>query len=188
MCCARTDPPPDRSGRGMEAIVGAQPFQRSLQHESGHGGWRAGVCDRAHTPLDTVEVVQAYSAYAADHVTLARTVSLDLGGLADFSRGGRSRGILFRRALARVAGSAFSRFGRARCVFPAIRSAGRTIPRFWKSEQPKRLEYRWIDRNNDGWFEPGEQGPLLMRFGGQYSSISPSLRGPTPTNSMWART
>ena len=38
--------------------------------------------------------------------------------------------------------------------------------------------YQWIDRNSDGKFEPGEEGALLTRFGGAYSSISPSLRRP----------
>jgi hypothetical protein len=38
--------------------------------------------------------------------------------------------------------------------------------------------YQWNDLNGDGWFEPGEQGALLARFGGPYSSISPSLRRP----------
>jgi hypothetical protein len=39
-------------------------------------------------------------------------------------------------------------------------------------------EYQWIDRNSDGWFESGEQGALLMRFGGPYSSISSALKPP----------
>jgi hypothetical protein len=39
-------------------------------------------------------------------------------------------------------------------------------------------QFPWTDRNGDGWFEPGEQGPLLMRFGGPYSSIDPALRRP----------
>ena len=38
--------------------------------------------------------------------------------------------------------------------------------------------YRWTDLNQDGWFQTNEQGPLLSRFGGPYSSISHSLRRP----------
>ncbi len=38
--------------------------------------------------------------------------------------------------------------------------------------------YRWIDSNSDGRFELGEEGALLTRFGGAYSSISPLLRRP----------
>lgn len=39
-------------------------------------------------------------------------------------------------------------------------------------------QYQWNDLNGDGLFEPGEQGMLLLRFGGPYSSISTSLRRP----------
>jgi hypothetical protein len=39
-------------------------------------------------------------------------------------------------------------------------------------------EYQWLDRNSDGWFQPGEQGDLLRHFGGPYSSISASLHRP----------
>jgi len=35
-----------------------------------------------------------------------------------------------------------------------------------------------MDWNSDGRFEPGEEGPLLRRFGGPYSTISPSLGRP----------
>ena len=38
--------------------------------------------------------------------------------------------------------------------------------------------YQWSDANGDGWFEPNEQGALLARFGGPYSSISRALRRP----------
>jgi hypothetical protein len=39
-------------------------------------------------------------------------------------------------------------------------------------------EYQWMDRNSDGLVEPGELGALRLRFGGPYSSISPSLARP----------
>jgi hypothetical protein len=38
--------------------------------------------------------------------------------------------------------------------------------------------YQWIAANSTGSFQPGEQGSLLLRFGGPYSSISPTLRRP----------
>lgn len=38
--------------------------------------------------------------------------------------------------------------------------------------------YQWIDRNADGQFQLGEEGTLLSRFGGAYSSISPALQRP----------
>ena len=38
--------------------------------------------------------------------------------------------------------------------------------------------YQWIAPNSNGPFQPSEQGSLLLRFGGPYSSISPSLHRP----------
>ncbi len=39
-------------------------------------------------------------------------------------------------------------------------------------------EYQWTDPNGDGRFELNEEGALLRRFGGAYSSIDPHLREP----------
>jgi hypothetical protein len=40
--------------------------------------------------------------------------------------------------------------------------------------------YRWLDRNGNGLFDPGEQGPLVARVGpgGPFASIDPSLKPP----------
>jgi len=38
--------------------------------------------------------------------------------------------------------------------------------------------YRWIDRNGDRLFQPGEEGTLLRVFGGPFSSVDPNLRRP----------
>ncbi len=38
--------------------------------------------------------------------------------------------------------------------------------------------YQWIATNSNDSFQPGDQGSLLLRFGGPYSSISSSLRRP----------
>jgi hypothetical protein len=38
--------------------------------------------------------------------------------------------------------------------------------------------YQWIASNSGAPFQPGQQGNLLLRFGGPYSSISPTLRRP----------
>jgi hypothetical protein len=35
--------------------------------------------------------------------------------------------------------------------------------------------YQWIASNANDSFQPGEQGSLLSRFGGPYSSTSPAL-------------
>ena len=39
-------------------------------------------------------------------------------------------------------------------------------------------EYQWIASNANGSFQPGDQGNLLLRLGGPYSSISPALHRP----------
>jgi hypothetical protein len=36
----------------------------------------------------------------------------------------------------------------------------------------------WNDKNGDNQFQPGEEGMLMNRFGGQYSTIDPNLRAP----------
>jgi hypothetical protein len=38
--------------------------------------------------------------------------------------------------------------------------------------------YQWISTSSNGSFQKGEQGSLLLRFGGPYSSISPALHRP----------
>ncbi|HUI82315.1 MAG TPA: hypothetical protein VLY24_30540 [Bryobacteraceae bacterium] len=139
-----------------------------------------------NTPLDTVEVIRSFSVYAADHMTLARTVSFDLGGLADFSRGSvqsQSGTLIAWNTFSPRAGLAWQvphshgltvRGAYARRYAPL---AGRYLD-FGDPNGLSGLAYQWIDSNHDGWFEPAEQGPLLMRFGGRYSAISPSLHRP----------
>ena len=38
--------------------------------------------------------------------------------------------------------------------------------------------YNWIDRNNDGRFQPGEEGAKLFSFGGSITSVDPNLKQP----------
>jgi hypothetical protein len=38
--------------------------------------------------------------------------------------------------------------------------------------------FLWNDKNGDNQFQPGEQGMLMSRFGGQYSTIDPNLKAP----------
>jgi hypothetical protein len=138
-----------------------------------------------NTPTDTLERVSSLTGYIADHVAVTRTVSLDLGGLAEASVGsieGRSGSFPVWNVSPRV-GLAWQvphshglvvRGAYARRYVPV---AGRYLD-FADPNSLSGLVYQWIDRNSNGWFDPGEQGPLLMRFGGRYSSISPSLRLP----------
>jgi hypothetical protein len=132
-----------------------------------------------NTPTDSRERVRSFSAYAADQFTVVPSLSLDAGLLADFSRGSpiawntvapragfawrvpHSHGLVLRGSYSRM----------------YVPLAGRYLD-FGDPNSLAANVYRWLDRNSDGWFQPGEQGPLVARFGGPYSSIDPSLRRP----------
>lgn len=154
-----------------------------------------------NTPLDSASRVRAGSVYLADHWSLARWFTIDSGAFADFSRGSipaQSSGVgIFSPA----------RNFRAQPDLISWNSISPRVGFSWQIPHASRLvargmyfrlyaplsghdldfgnpnslggqQYQWIDRNGDGIFEPGEAGPLLMRFGGPYSSISPSLGRP----------
>ena len=154
-----------------------------------------------NTPLDSREIVRSFSAYLADHVSLAESLWIDLGLLADFSRGSlpaqSSPGGLYTPARAFAArpdlivwNSASPRAGFAWQVPHAhglvVRGtyfrlyaplAGRYLD-FGNANSLGGSAYQWIATNANTPFQPGEQGPLLWRFGGPSSSISQSLERP----------
>lgn len=154
-----------------------------------------------NTPLDSRERITSASAWVTDHVSLARRLTVDLGAMADFSRGGipaQSSPFGFYTPVRQVAAqpdliawnSLSPRAGLAWQVPHArglvlrgafFRLYAPLAGRYLDYGNPNSLGgnvYSWSDANGDGWFEPGEQGTLLARFGGPYSSISPSLRRP----------
>ena len=110
-------------------------------------------------------------------IALQSWLTLDLGVVADLARGGP----IAWNSLSPRAGFALApvrrlalRASYARLFAPL---AGRYLD-FTGANSLGGLEYQWIDRNHDGLFQPGEMGPLLMAFGGPYSSIDPALRRP----------
>jgi hypothetical protein len=154
-----------------------------------------------NTPLLSRSIIRTSSSFVADHISLARGLSVDLGAMADVSRGllppQRSGGGNFtpsrtfaaqpdmivwnsvspRASLAwHVPG--FERLlltgGYFRLYAPIT---GRDLD-FGNPNSLSGSVYQWVDRNSDGQFQIGEEGPVLMRFGGEYSSISPTLRRP----------
>jgi len=154
-----------------------------------------------NTPLDSRERIVATSAWATDRVNPTPRLTLDLGVMADFSRGGipaQSSPFGFytpaRQFTAQsnlIAWNSVSpRAGLAWQVPHAhglilrgafFRLYAPLAGRYLDYGNPNSLGgnvYQWNDLNGDGWFEPGEQGALLARFGGPYSSISPTLRRP----------
>jgi hypothetical protein len=152
-----------------------------------------------NTPLDSRELVRSFSGYFADHVNLNRSVSFDLGVFADFSRGSlpaqsspvgnfspvrnfaaqpdlivwnnlspragfawrvpHSRGLLLQATYFRLYAPLAGRY----LDFGNPNSLGGSI-------------YQWTGSNTGGSFQRDEGN--LLRFGGPYSSISPTLHRP----------
>jgi hypothetical protein len=154
-----------------------------------------------NTPIDSRGRVRSFSGYIAEHVNLTPSLTVEAGGVADLSRGSlpnqsspagnwtpartftaqpdlivwnsispraafawqipHTHGLVLRGAYLRLYSPLAARY----LDFGNPNSLGGNV-------------YQWIDRNADGWFQPGEQGALLQRFSGPFSSISSSLRRP----------
>lgn len=154
-----------------------------------------------NTPAESRARVNSTTAYAADSITLNGGLAVNIALLADFSRGGlpaqtspagtyfpaRNVGaapdLIVWNSVAPRAGFSWSPARLHGLAFEGgwFRLLAPLAGRYLDYANPLSLggaEYRWTDRNGDGWFEPGEQGALLMLFGGPYSSIAPGLRRP----------
>jgi hypothetical protein len=154
-----------------------------------------------NTPLDSRELVRSLSSYFADHVSVTPSVSFDLGAVADFSRGSlpaqsspegafapaetfaAQADLIVWNSLSPRAGAAWQvphshglvlRGTYFRLYAPL---AGRYLD-FGNPDSLGGSVYQWLASNPNGAFQPDQQGALLMRFGGPYSSISPTLRRP----------
>jgi hypothetical protein len=128
-----------------------------------------------NTPLDSRELVRSFSGYFADHVSLTPALSADFGAYADFSRGSLPA------AHADLIGWN-SLSPRAGLAWQVPHSHG-LILRGAYSRLYAPLAGRYLDFGNPNSlggsvYQPGEQGGLLLRFGGPYSSISPTLGRP----------
>ena len=154
-----------------------------------------------NTPSASRSIIRASTLTFADRITLGNSFSLDLGAVADFSRGSlpaqTSPAGSFAPARAFAAqpdliswSNISPRAGfawlvphggglvlRATYFRVYVPLAGRDLD-FGNPNSLGGSEYQWIDRNGDGLFEPGELGPIVQRFGGPYSSIAPSLDRP----------
>lgn len=151
------------------------------------------------TPASSRSIIRWFESYAGDHVRVAAGLSLDLGILGDLSRGsipanGNEQFVDPQPAVARpdliVWNSVSPRAGFAwqvphleRLVLRGayFRLYSPLAGRYLDFGNPNSLSgsvYQWIDRGSDDQFQPGDVGALLMRFGGAYSSISPSLHRP----------
>jgi hypothetical protein len=154
-----------------------------------------------NTPLDSRETVRSFSGYFADHVTLTPSLSLDLGALADLSRGSLPAQSSPAGAFAPARNFAAqpdlivwnNLSPRAGFDWQVPHSHGLVLRatyfrldtplagRYLDFGNPNSLGgsvYQWSASDPNGSFQPGDQGSLLLRFGGPYSSISPTLRRP----------
>ena len=154
-----------------------------------------------NAPADSRSIVRTSTLTFADHIAVGENLSLDLGAVADFARGSlppqSSPAGAFVPARTRPAQSDLIAWNnispRAGFAWAVPHGGGLVLRasysrvyvplagRYLDFGNPNSLggsAYQWIDRNGDGLFEPGELGALLLRFGGPYSSISPSLGRP----------
>jgi len=154
-----------------------------------------------NTPFDSRSIIRSFETYATDQVALPAGFSLDLGILADFSRGSlpaQSKGdgqfvhpmqflaepdLIVWNNVSPRAGFAWKVPGIDRVVLRGsyFRIDSPMAGRYLDFGNPNSLSgsvYQWVDSDANGQFELGEEGALLMRFGGEYSSMSPSLRRP----------
>jgi hypothetical protein len=154
-----------------------------------------------NTPAGSRSIIRTSTLTFADHIVLGEALSLDLGAVADFVRGSlpeqsspagtfvparvlpSQSGLIAWNNLSPRAGFAWAVPHGGGLVLRAtyfrvyVPLAGRYLD-FGNPNSLGGSEYQWIDRNGDGIFEPSELGALLLRFGGPYSSISPSLARP----------
>ena len=157
-----------------------------------------------NTPADSRELVESFSAYAADRIVLG-ALSLELGALADFSRGSlpaqssaagfftparsfapQSDLIVWNNLAPRAGLSwqiphAHGFTLRADYFLFDVPMAGRYLD-FGNPNSLGGSVYQWIAPSASQPFEPSQAGELLARFGGPYSSISPSLARPYSRN------
>jgi hypothetical protein len=138
-----------------------------------------------NSPARTRETLRSFSGYLTDHLVFASTLSLDVGALLDVCRGSlpAQPSLIAWNNISPQVGFAWQVAHAHRFVVRGLYTRLYTplAGRYLDFGNPNGLggnEYQWIDRNSDGRLEPGEQGTLLMRFGGPYSSISLALKRP----------
>src|SRR5260370_13937353 len=154
-----------------------------------------------NAPADSRSIIRDTTLKFADHIVLGETLSLDFGGVADFARGSLPQqsspagtfvpvralpsqfDLIAWNNVSPRAGVAWTVPHGGGLVLSAAYSriyvplAGRYLD-FGNPNSLGGSEFQWLDRDGDGIFEPSELGTLLLRFGGPYSSISPSLAPP----------
>ena len=145
-----------------------------------------------NTPLDSSERVRSFQGYVTDQISLLPSLSVTLGGLADFSRGSlpaqsspagsftpartfaAEPDLIVWNSVSPRAGFAWQVFHSRGPLLSGLILRGS----YFRSYVP--LAGRYLDFGNANSLggSAENQGNLLFRFGGPYSSISPSLQRP----------
>jgi hypothetical protein len=146
-----------------------------------------------NTPVDSAARVATLAGYAADHITLPRSLSLDVAALADFSRGSlppqSSPAGTYTPARNFAAQSGLIDWNsispRAGIAWQVPHSHGLVL-RGAYSRRYSPLAGRYLDFGNPNSlagsvyaaFQASQPADLVLRFGGPYSSIATALRRP----------
>ena len=144
-----------------------------------------------NTPLDSREQIRSGSSFVADHVSFASSLSVDLGLMADFSRGSvpaqssppglsRLKANFPARSQIWIVWNSIS--PRAGLAWEVPHSHGLilrgTYFRLYAPLAGRTLDFGNPNSLGGSLYQATDPGLLLLRFGGPYSSISPSLRRP----------
>jgi hypothetical protein len=137
-----------------------------------------------NTPADSSTSIHSLSGYIDDTMTLDNQIMIDLGLAAERSTGsveGTGGTLIAWNSVSPRVAIAWNLLHRITLRGGWSRHESPLAGRYLDYGNPNALsgeEYRWNDTNGNGWFDPGERGNLIMRFGGAYSSIARDLRQP----------
>jgi hypothetical protein len=142
-----------------------------------------------NTPSTAKQRVRNSSLFLQDHAILWDWLGLDLGLRFQSSAGWLPSGQTTAPSDDLIQWTTISpRVGLSMAVTKRI-SVRATYARYYHQLLANFLDYQnaaalsgnvflWNDKNGDNQFQPGEEGMLMSRFGGQYSTIDPNLRAP----------
>jgi hypothetical protein len=142
-----------------------------------------------NTPTTAKQRVRNLSLFLQDHAILADWLGLDLGLRFQSSAGWLPSGQTTAPSDDLIQWTTLSpRVGLSLAITKRI-SLRATYARYYHQLLADFLDYQnpaalsgnvfsWNDKNGDNQFQPGEEGMLMSRFGGQYSTIDPSLEAP----------
>jgi hypothetical protein len=142
-----------------------------------------------NTPTTAKQRVRNLSLFLQDHAILSDWLGLDLGlrfqssaGWLPSEQAAASSDDLVRwTTLSPRVGLSVAVIKRISLRAACARYYHQLLANFLDYQNPAALSgnvFLWNDKNGDNQFEPGEEGMLMSRFGGEYSTIDPNLKAP----------